>query len=189
MISLGEAEFYKNRSTFETLSAEPGPGGLIMACLEQHVRVEQTTMTDPQYFPAAARDSTSIDEDFKEGEEEIMFGHVDEHTELPVELGIWSTSSGLRPLGNITLVPNMKHALNVDRSANVLKWNPTGKTICVVVSGEVFLVDLSWTSQKGGSLSYTGVALRDDDDEEDIAQFSPCLLRIRLRKALAASSV
>ena len=175
MISLSALEFYRSRKAFSTLAAEAGPGGLVVASLEQRLR--SVVVPEALYDP-------------HEDEEEAMSEDADDKDQLPVELSICSTSSGVNRLGGITLKSTLKQSLVVERSASVLKWNSTGKVICAIICGEVILIDLSWKHPtKEGNWSYASVALRDDEDEEDISQFYTCSLRVKSRKAISASSI
>lgn len=126
-----------------------------------------------------------------EKDEEGMSDEEDDRIQMPLSLSIWSTSNGLTPLGSIHLKSNIVSSLRIANDASIIKWHSSGNQVCVIAAGEVVLLNTVWRLPNNEQITYTKVALRDNDgeNEEDVALFPRCELSIKSRKMLEASSL
>ena len=192
MITTGDIEFFKHQGTSSSLTSAIGPGGLISASIDQQIHRNSTFSKSK--FSRQSNDilvEDNIKEDSSdEGEE--MSEEIDDSKSMPVVLSIWSLLNGYHLLGCLTIKNNISSQLNIKNDSSIIAWNSTGDLICVLLFGEILILDILWKYKNNNEIcNYFKSSLNQMDlnDDETPNNFACCDLSIKLRRQLEAVSL
>jgi len=198
MISLGGIQFFKQRGTSTSLASSPGPGGLILASIDQNIHRNTIDSTGSNSLSTINENDSNCNEEI-EGyytEEEGILEEKEDARTMPVELSIWSISNGYQPLGSVNIKYNTTSIFKVLNDTCVAIWNSSGDKICLIVFGELIMVDLIWKYKNSKDpCSYFKACMKDDTDSSGSSDdynsmlLVECELNTLFRKQLEAVSL
>ena len=185
MITVGEAEFFRHDST-SVFATATGPGGRIVASLasrramsESSSDIEAENAVDDLNSGSGGGDSSDHRATESTRSQEIF------------TLTVWSTSCGMGRLGSIIFKDGISGGSWTTANAIQIVWHLSGDRICIILCGELVILDVVWKHRYSDDVGYATAALRCDEgeNEESVASFVRCELRMKFKIQLDARSL